>query len=41
MRGFWIVGVALNVALAGLVVWWVLRSMRQPRHDDSPERDRD
>jgi len=41
MTGFWIVGIALNIALAGLVVWWVLRSMRRPRRDDAPGRDKD
>ena len=39
MTGFWIAGIALNIALAGLAAWWVLRSMRAPRRDDPPGRD--
>lgn len=41
MTGFWIAGIVLNIALAGLAAWWVLRSMRPPRRDDPPGRDPD
>ena len=41
MTGFWIAGIALNVVLAGLAAWWVLRSMRAPRRDDPPGRKED
>lgn len=38
---FWIVGIALNLLLTGLALWWVIRAMRprdksgtrQPSHD--------
>lgn len=38
---FWIVGIALNLVLTGLALWWVIRAMRprdkqeprQPSHD--------
>ncbi len=41
MTGFWIAGIALNVVLAGLAAWWVLRNMRAPRRDDPPGRKED
>ncbi len=41
MAGFWIAGIVLNIALAGLAAWWVLRSMRAPRRDDPPGSDKD
>jgi hypothetical protein len=34
---FWIVGIALNVGLTGLAIWWVVKQMRRP--DDPPPPD--
>ncbi len=39
MKAFWIVGIVINVVMAGLVTWWVLRSMRSSRKDDPDKRD--
>lgn len=43
---FWIVGIALNLVLTGLALWWVIRAMRprdkgderQTNHDADPTR---
>jgi len=39
MKAFWIVGIVINVVMAGLVTWWVLRSMRSSRKDDTDKPD--
>jgi hypothetical protein len=30
MTWFWIVGIIVNVGLAGLAIWWVLKQMKRP-----------
>lgn len=31
---FWIVGIALNVVLTGLALWWIIRAMRPHNKDN-------
>lgn len=33
MTLFWIIGILLNVVVAGLGIWWVVRQMKPPGRD--------
>jgi hypothetical protein len=40
LGAFWIIGIAFNVSLAGLLIWWVLRQVkpREPKAEVSGKR---
>ncbi|MEB2353481.1 MAG: hypothetical protein OZ924_18980 [Burkholderiaceae bacterium] len=34
MKGFWIAGIAVNVAALVALAWWAIRNWKTPRHGE-------